>query len=183
MKPAHIDTDGPVWSFTPPKHKTAHKGKHRKILIGPKAQVILRPYLNRPENSFCFSAREQWEKSIEKRIASGTIHRKVLRGINDDRPRAPRDRYSTDSVRRAVHRACDIAFPAPEEFDNDQVAQWQRAHRWSPHQLRHMAATEARRVGGLDCAQLLLGHSDQRVTQRYAEIDLTLAENFVMQFG
>jgi len=40
---------------------------------------------------------------------------------------------------------------------------------WHPHHLRHNAATTARQAGGLETAQVFLGHSKADVTQLYAE--------------
>lgn len=42
--------------------------------------------------------------------------------------------------------------------------------RFTGHWLRHNAATNIRRKESLDDAQALLGHSDQKTTQRYAKI-------------
>lgn len=41
----HIDRAGEIWLFTPPTHKTQHKGKQRVIPIGPQAQAVLTKYL------------------------------------------------------------------------------------------------------------------------------------------
>ena len=41
-----LGVDG-VWRYTPDSHKTEHLGKRRRIHIGPKAQEILRPFLDR----------------------------------------------------------------------------------------------------------------------------------------
>jgi integrase len=48
---------------------------------------------------------------------------------------------------------------------------------WSPHALRHLAATEIRRKYGVDAARAVLGHSDVTTTLNYAkpEPDLDLA--------
>ena len=43
-----------VWRYRPESHKMEHKGRERVILIGPKAQAILLPYLLRDENEVCF---------------------------------------------------------------------------------------------------------------------------------
>ena len=79
-------------------------------------------------------------------------------------------RYTTDSYRRAIHRACDKTFPHPElsklkaaradrSAEGTELRQWQSEHRWSPNQLRHTAATEIRSKFGLEAAQVILGHS------------------------
>lgn len=48
MRPCDITfgMDG-VWRYTPESHKTEHHNKQRRIHIGPKAQKILRPFLDR----------------------------------------------------------------------------------------------------------------------------------------
>jgi integrase len=90
--------------------------------------------------------------------------------------------YTTASYRRAIHRACDLAFPhldlgetKASELPPAQLAElraWQSSHRWSPNRLRHSAATEIRRQFGLEAAQVILGHAAADVTQVYAERDM-----------
>jgi integrase len=45
MKATDIDRSGAVWIFKPQSHKTQHLSHSREILIGPKAQEILSPFL------------------------------------------------------------------------------------------------------------------------------------------
>lgn len=54
---------------------------------------------------------------------------------------------------------------------------------WHPNQLRHLFATEVRRVHGLEAVQVLLGHSRADVTQVYAERDLALASAVAAKIG
>jgi integrase len=54
---------------------------------------------------------------------------------------------------------------------------------WTQNQLRHAAATEARRVGGLESAQALLGHAHARTTETYAEVDATRGRQVVRIIG
>jgi uncharacterized protein (TIGR02996 family) len=54
---------------------------------------------------------------------------------------------------------------------------------WHPNQLRHLFATEVRRLHGLEAAQVLLGHSRADVTQVYAERDLQLAARVAGEIG
>ena len=42
---------------------------------------------------------------------------------------------------------------------------------WSPHRLRHNAATFLRKEFGLEAAQIMLGHKNADATQIYAEIN------------
>jgi integrase len=63
------------------------------------------------------------------------------------------------------------------------VKQWRKAHRWHPNQLRHAKATELRRELGLDTARAVLGHRSPRITETYAEIDLSKAAAAMEKLG
>ncbi|MEM1026656.1 MAG: site-specific integrase [Planctomycetota bacterium] len=113
--------------------------------------------------------------------------------------REPGSTYTTASYRKCVERACDQAFPPPQHLARRKIAgkrgtrfesrlewkrrlgakrwaeliAWQKSHRWTPHRLRHSAATNLRKQFGLETAALILGHSSAVVTdQTYAERDL-----------
>jgi integrase len=58
VRPCEIDRSGDVWVYGPAHHKTQHHGHERRILLGPKAQEVLRPFLLRDAESFCFSPAE-----------------------------------------------------------------------------------------------------------------------------
>jgi integrase len=47
MRPCDIDRSGEIWKYIPFTHKTKYKKKLRELPIGPKAQQILLPYLER----------------------------------------------------------------------------------------------------------------------------------------
>lgn len=47
--------------------------------------------------------------------------------------------------------------------------------RWTPHWLRHNAASRLREEYGLDVAQCMLGHSSADMTQLYAHLNITKA--------
>jgi integrase len=55
--------------------------------------------------------------------------------------------------------------------------------RFGPNALRHTAGTEARKHGGLEAAQALLGHSTVATTQRYAEVDVSKARSVIKAIG
>src|SRR5262245_6933849 len=46
---------------------------------------------------------------------------------------------------------------------------------WTPNQLRHLTATKLRAAYGIECAQLVLGHSKPDVTLVYAARDVAKA--------
>ncbi len=171
MRPCDIDRTGEVWLYRPSEHKTQHHGHERVIAIGPHGQDILRRYLARDHQDYCFAPRD----SEAKRRAAMHARRVVPMSCGDrpgtnrksDPKTAPGRRYSTDSYRRAIQRACDKAG-----LDH-----------WSPNQLRHAAATAIRKTYGLEAAQLALGHSEVTTTQVYAERDLTKLVELAKRIG
>jgi integrase len=187
IRPCDVDcADDEVWTYVPMAHKTEHYGRERSIFLGPRAQGILRPYLLRAATDFCFSPAESEAKRSagrrDRRESSMTPSQQRRRG-KSHRSRAPGNRYTKDSYRQAIQRACDKAFPAPEDLDDDAVKAWQSDHRWSPNQLRHTAATDIRKEFGLEASQTVLGHSSADVTQIYAERDYAKAREIMKNVG
>jgi integrase len=74
-----IDRTCDVWVYQPQRHKTEHRGHTRQILIGPRAQRLLAPYLFRFPESPCF---------VSKRTGRG---------------------YTTSAYRLTIIRACKKA--------------------------------------------------------------------------
>jgi len=205
MRPCDIDREGDVWVCRPELHKTAHHGFERKIFIGPRGQQVLAPFLLRDANAYCFSPGEaEAERRLrlsEKRISSLSCGNVPGSNVKDNPQRSAGSRYTTDSYRRAIARACDQAFPPPEalaEWDNEtnaewknrltneqktELAAWQKAHRWHPHQLRHNAATELRREFGIEATRIILGHRSAAITEVYAERDEQEAIEAMVKVG
>lgn len=75
--------------------------------------------------------------------------------------------YSKDAYILAVHRAC-VKAGVPN---------------FGPNRVRHLAATEIRRQFGLEAAQVVLGHSSYRTTERYAAPVSELAERVAKKRG
>jgi integrase len=176
LRPCDLDRSADVWVFRPATHKTQYRGRERVVFIGPKGQEILLRYLVRDSQTYCFRPVD----SEEKRLAELHRNRKTPLSCGnvpdsnrvENRKKQPGEAYTSNSYRRAIHRACDKAFPAPKSLKGKALAEWQSSHRWCPHQLRHAAATEVRKNFGLEAAQIVLGHSAADVTQIYAERDL-----------
>jgi integrase len=216
IRPLDIDMSDPAcWVYRPGSdqgrhggHKTAHHRHERIILIGPRAQDVLRPYLGTKLDAYCFSPaeseRRRSESRREARQTSLTPSQRARRP-KARRKRAPRDHYDETSYRNAVYRACDRAFPLPENLsprclDNGkrearatwwarltpeeraEVRSWRRSHRWHPNQLRHSRATELRPYG-LDVVKTILGHSKVETSQVYAEKDMAAAMELVSKIG
>lgn len=170
VRPGEIDRRETVWWYVPASHKTEHHDGHdRRIPVGPRAQAVLAPYLERPPECFCFSPREAEQRRREL-LRAGRRTAVPPSQRNRRRPsprRSPGESYDTRSYNRAIARACKRAgLP-----------------KWAPNQLRHAAATETRRKYGLEAAQALLGQRRIEVTQIYAQRRDDLAETVAAESG
>ena len=163
IKPAMVDTSGDVWTITISDHKNAWRGKDRIIAVGPKAQAILKPYLDRGLSEYCFSPKEAMQQrqavKHEARKTPMSCGNKPGTNRKPKPQRAPADCYSTNNYARAVLYACKRAKIEP----------------WSPNQLRHAAATQLRKLEGIEAASVILGHSQLNTTEIYAEKNLQAA--------
>ena len=165
MRAIDLNTSGRVWAYTPASHKMEHHGHGRTIFLGPRAQVILEPFLKRELTAPLFSPRD----ATRDRADCAQIHRRPGQ-VQTPRQtsRTIRAHYDTASFRRSISRACVAA----------QISEW------SPHQLRHNAATRLRREFGIDLAATILGHRlGSQVTEIYAEANLSRAKAIVSKIG
>lgn len=163
VRPRDVDRRGEVWCYSPTRHKTEHRGQQRRIYIGPQAQEILLPFLDRPEADFCFSPKEAVESDRDQQVSTKTLRDRARR----PRPSRRGDHYTKDSYCRAIARACErVGIP-----------------RWMPNQLRHARATAIREKFGLEAAQTVLGHKTADVTQIYAEQDFGKAQQIMQEMG
>ncbi|QJW98538.1 tyrosine-type recombinase/integrase [Frigoriglobus tundricola] len=165
-----IDTSGAVWTYSPTAHKNAWRGKRRTIAIGPRGRQLLEEFKPSDPNAPVF-------------------------------PTTDNTAYTVSGYRQAIERACDRAFPPPtplsqgedetaaewrarlSEEQREKLTAWQKEHRWYPNQIRHTFATAARRLFGLEGAQVALGHSKADTTQIYAERDHALSAKVASEIG
>lgn len=166
LRPVDLDTSHrDVWTATVGDHKTAHTGRSRALYFGPRAQEVLREFLvNRPVDAYLFSPRE----AVAERARAAPTHRRPGQPQNPRKSdRRVREHYSVGSYRRAIQRGCaEASIP-----------------QWTPHRLRHTAATIIRREFGLEAAQVILGHASADVTQVYAERDVAKAVQVAAKIG
>ena len=73
MRTGEIDRSGPVWVYRPRSHKTEHHGKDRIIPIGPKAQLLLAPFLQADPDRFIFRSQRGGHIMVDSYNAA--IHR------------------------------------------------------------------------------------------------------------
>ena len=207
-----LDMSGPIWEYHPGSWKTEHHvGRApRVIMLGPKAQEIIRPFLSLDISGYLFSPqRAVDELNAEHREERKTPlydahirHQAKQRKARGRRPLG--DHYTVNSYRIAVARACDRAFLHPElpqrleeesakDFrrrlstwhaeNAEALMAWRTSHRWHPHQLRHSAATVIRKQFGVEAAQAVLGHAELGTTEIYAERRLDTARQIMGEIG
>jgi integrase len=149
-----IDRPGPLWYYRPRRHKTAHKGRGRVVVIGPRAQALLAPFLAEAgADGHLFSPRRAVQaRRAELRSARKTPVQPSQQNRARRRPlRGPGDRYSVVSYAKAVSRACEAAAVAdltqrrPELLGPVRVAEaayrtarnaWRKADRIAKRLLR-----------------------------------------------
>jgi integrase len=146
--------DGVVmWVFKLDEHKTDWRGHQRWVPIGPQAQALLAPYLQREPSSYCFSpaeARAAWEAA--KRAARKSKVQPSQLDRHKARPKKqPGQRYTTDSYGQAIARAC-------------------RAHgiaHWAPNQIRHQVLEQIEAQHDQEDARCVAGHTTPTTTALY----------------
>ncbi len=179
MRPCDVENlNKDVWVYRPSSHKTEHRGKRRVIHLGPEAQKILKPFLGRNTEAYCFTPAEALQESFDRRSSACPRTKKkqsALKHIGQT--------YNKDTFNRAICRACEVAFEMPNELRRisaslpmeektrrqDLAKAWRAENCWSAGQLRHTRATDIREKYGIEAAQLVLGHSDLKITEIYAE--------------
>lgn len=212
VRECDLDMSGRIWIYRPESHKTQHHGHRREIYLGPRAQEIVKPFF-RPfmKTAYLFSpqdaeAERQAKRKQNRKTPLYPSHiRHMEKKRKRNRARAPRDHYDVASYRHAIMRACEKAFPLPENLartvingkresltawkvrltaeEQEAVRQWRRAHSWHPHQLRHNAGTALRKEFGVETARIILGHKTAFTTEIYAEADRARAMEVIGRCG
>lgn len=119
IRTCDVDTSRDVWQIDLVEHKTADRGHSRTLLLGPKAQEVIKPFLRPVITEYLFQPREALEEIREGRAGQRKtpLNQGNRRGVkNGKRPAGkhrtpPGDRYDLASYRRAIWRACEHAFP------------------------------------------------------------------------
>jgi integrase len=168
MRGCDVDTTGSIWLYAPASHKTEHLGFERPIYCGPRAQKIIGEFLQPDLSAYLFNPRDAvYPRQLKN---SGTDAGKAGSKRSAKRVRARRRfgaRYTPESYRRAIARACVLA----------------KVPKWHPNQLRHNAATALRKEFGIEAARVVLGHRSAVVTEICAEADRGRAAEIMGRVG
>ncbi len=167
LKRADIDTNGPVWTAILRHHKTSYKGKERRLYFGPRAQSALRPFLLRPDDAYMFSPQEA-ERERYQRQAEDAVGRRENQKPNARRTeRRVGEKYSPTGLNIAIGRVCEKhSIP-----------------KWTPYQIRHLAATTIEATADMETAKAILGHSGLDITQIYVHRDNKTAAAWAASHG
>lgn len=170
MRGCDLVFKGEVVEYRPQFHKTAYRGKERVVCLGPQAQELLLPFLKDDKALFIFSPKDAvLERHTARRMQRQTpmTPSQRTRKRKSQPRKIPGERYTSASYGRAIKNAAKKA----------------KVSHWSPHQLRHTAATRIREQFGLEAAQVILGHSRADVTQIYAEANRKKAADIMGKVG
>ena len=181
IRPCDIDHQDKVWIYHPSHFKTDWQANaERVIAIGPEGQQILKPFLNRPAESYCFSPQESevWRSEVRRKNRNSPLTpSQAARRPKADGKRRPRGRYDTCSYRRAIERGVNAANKWREKNHLEALSQW------SPNQLRHFRAGEIEQTLGIEMAAAVLGHSKVETTAIYARRKRQLARVAALESG
>lgn len=168
MRPMDLDVTGKVWLYRPESHKNAKRGHDRVIYLGPTAQEAIAPLLTgRALDTYIFDPRESVRERAQANAKRGGNRREDQKPDARKTARRIRDHYTTNNYQRAIKRACEAAgIP-----------------HWTSHQLRHLAATNARKEFGAEAALLVLGDKSTRLVDVYAEKDHKRAQEVIAKIG
>lgn len=151
-----LDMTNEIWIYRMHRHKGTWRGLERAVFLGPKCRGVLAQLLKVDPEAALISPVDAVVAMKQKKRANRTTPITKQTRDRDRRARTKQpyvgDFYRVDAYRRAIHRACDIAG----------------VPHWSPHRLRHAAATRIALAEGLEACKAVLGHADIRMTERYA---------------
>lgn len=201
MRPCDIDRSTDVWIYTPEWHKEQHLDQSRRIPLGPVAQWILAPLLERDGTSYCFKPaevlQERWHamRSARKsRVQPSQVSRKKAAPQLRRHERYDRRSYYT-AIQHAWQRASKAIIAAadssqvmsedlgPNPPSNANGMSCPTLAHWHPHQLRHSFLTKVRRIFDADHARASGGHSSLDATEIYLEKDMKAATDVAREIG
>lgn len=161
----YVDRSKEVWEFRPPKHKGEWRGHVRVVLIGPKAQAVLLPFVrDEPDKAWfrpcdvveAMHAENRRRHALARRAKGQPIWPVHMARVRSKRKGkaarvVPGDEYSSNAIGHALRRACDAAgIP-----------------RFGPHALRHAAASRIYAELGEEAAVATIGHGSPMISRRY----------------
>ena len=176
------DNGNGTWTYRPEHHKNEHRGQDRVVVLAPEAVSIVGQFLTGEADDYLFSpASAEAERLAALHAARQTpVQPSQAERHRRARPRAHHPHYTTNAVRRAIHRGVERANElrlGDAKKKGLPVEQVELVPAWNPHQVRHRLATDWLNRGidpKLVSAQL--GHKSvgammSQVTELYAKVE------------
>ena len=86
MRACDVERRHGMWVYRPARHKNSHRDLSRCIVLGPRAQAILAPWLDRPAEAQVFHPRESGDgHGVMEAFTNYSYHRAIVRAIGDAR--------------------------------------------------------------------------------------------------
>jgi integrase len=155
LRPSDLTAGVGVWYYSPRFHKTEHMDREKCIVLGPKALEILRPYLERDPEEFCFKPAESvaWQRQKSRKKSKEP----VVLTVAQSRPLNAH--YTRHSYRLAVQRACrraSVPVPnSPRVRKSGSGQSGSRSHRHAGN--RNVCRARSKNGGGSDEADRVIG--------------------------
>jgi integrase len=144
--------------------------------------------------------RKKQRKNLLGFYKRAQLRRAVMRGCEKAFEMPDRLRYLrlelTDAMRAEIdalpkkgrirqRRAKQLRTPTPDQRAQLVIEQkaWRKQFVWTPNRLRHLRATEIRKMFGIEDASVTLGHSGVPVTELYAERDFDRVRQIMRAVG
>lgn len=158
-----------IWWAQPERHKGKRKKLRRVLLFGPRSQINILPFLDRPPTAYLFSPAEEMARHrATLRQARKTKVQPSQQTRAKARPRKqPGNKYDHRSLLHAVKAACRKAGVPP----------------FSVYSLRHLAATRLAQEVGVEIASTVLGHTSLKMTAVYSLPALQRAADALQEHG
>lgn len=182
MRGLDLETSGKIWHYRPPKHKTAHHGHQRTIALGPKAQAIVKRYLQTDLQAPLFSPRESMRlfRERQRRERKSKVQPSQANRAKERPRKQPGACYTPGAYGQRIRLAI---IRANETARKENPGRPVLIPHWHPHQLRHLRATDLRKRYGIDAARVVLGHRSPKITETYAELDVGKADAIMAELG
>lgn len=178
MKPNQIDTSGEIWEYRPWQHKTKWRGKKLVIMLGPRSQAILKPFMDRDPDAYLFSPRESeiWRRARQREARQKVNKRGWKLKVQPSQQNKPTklkpirtagDCYTTESYRRAI------------QYHIEKTG----SPHWFPHMQRHTRADAVKKQFGAESSTAFLGQASIQANELYTEQDLDRARKVAREVG
>ncbi len=146
-----------VWLLRFDKHKTAYRGKTRIIPLGKQAQAVLRPFMLRGTDDYCFSPMEATKRRLEERHSNRKTPNNEGNSPGTNVAKNPKKQpgtcYDTQSYGHSIRAVCTRNGIEP----------------WAPNRLRHAYCTVTSKAVGVELASQMMGHSGIEITKIYID--------------